>query len=109
MSFLGGKTLNALIDAEYRGTQYALLRSGRMSQTIHLPAVNAHSIGQLIYFLEMTTAYVGELLDIDAFNQPGVEESKIASYAVLGNPDEKFQKKQEEMANAPNELKKFIL
>ncbi len=109
VSFLGGKTLNALIDAEYRGTQYALLRSGRMSQTIHLPAVNAHSIGQLIYFLEMTTAYVGELLDIDAFNQPGVEESKIASYAVLGNPDEKFQKKQEEMANAPKELKKFIL
>ncbi len=109
VSFLGGKTLNALIDAEYRGTQYALLRSGRMSQTIHIPAVNAHSIGQLIFFFEMATAYIGELLDIDAFNQPGVEESKIASYAVLGNPDQKYLKKQEEMANAPKPLKKFIL
>ena len=37
----------------------------------------------------------GELLDIDAFNQPGVEESKIASYAVLGNQNEKYLKKAE--------------
>ena len=109
VSFLGGKTLNELIDAEYRGTQYALLRSGRLSQTIHLPQVNAHTIGQLIYFLEMATAYMGELLDIDAFNQPGVEESKIASYAVLGNPDEQYKIKQEEMAAAPKSRKKYIL
>ena len=109
VAFLGGKSLNELIDAEYRGTQYALLRAGRMSQTIHLPQVNAHTIGQLIYFFEMTTAYVGELLDIDVFNQPGVEESKIASYAVLGNTDEKYLHKQQEMANAPKELQKFIL
>ena len=86
-----------------------MLRAGRMSQTIHLPQVNAHTIGQLIYFFEMTTAYAGELLDIDAFNQPGVEESKIASYAVLGNTDEKYLHKQQEMANAPKELQKFIL
>ena len=60
-----------------------------MSQAITLPEVNAYTLGQLIYFYEMTTAYVGELLDIDAFNQPGVEESKIASYAVLGNTSER--------------------
>lgn len=109
VSFLGGKSLNALIDAEYRGTQYALLRAGRMSQTIHLPEVNASTIGQLIYFFEMATAFAGELLDIDAFNQPGVEESKIASYAVLGNTDEKYAAKQKEMANAPQENPLYIL
>ncbi len=101
VAFLGGKTLNQLLEAEYQGTQYALLRAGRMSQTITLPEVNAHTIGQLIYFLELVTAYTGEFLDIDAFNQPGVEESKIASYAVLGNPNEKYKKKQEEMKSAP--------
>ena len=109
VSFLGGKTLNQLIEAERQGTQYALLRSGRMSQTITLPVVNAHTIGQLIYLLELTTAYTGELLDIDAFNQPGVEESKIASYAVLGNTDEKYQKKQAEMAKAPASSEKYII
>jgi glucose-6-phosphate isomerase len=109
VAFLGGKTLNQLIEAERQGTEYALLRSGRMSQTITLPVVNAHTIGQLIYLLELTTAYVGELLDIDAFNQPGVEESKIASYAVLGNTAEKYQKKQAEMALAPASHEKYVL
>ena len=101
VAFLGGKTLNALIDAERRGTEYALYRAGRMSQTITLPQVDAHTIGQLLFFFEMSTAYAGELLDIDAFNQPGVEESKIASYAVLGNQSEKYLKKAEEMKGRP--------
>ena len=109
VSFLGGKTLNQLIDAEYSGTQYALLRAGRMSQTIHLPFVNAYTVGQLIWLLEMVTAYMGELLDIDAFNQPGVEESKIASYTVLGNVDDKYRRKQEEMAAAPKSKAAYIL
>ncbi|HSK69199.1 MAG TPA: glucose-6-phosphate isomerase [Candidatus Limnocylindria bacterium] len=109
VAFLGGKTLNALLDAEYRGTQYALLRAGRMSQTIELPEVSPHAVGQLLFMLEMATAYAGELLDVDAFNQPGVEESKLASYAVLGNTGEKFRRKQEEMANAPQPLPEYRL
>ena len=109
VSFLGGKTLNELIEAERQGTEYALYKAGRMNQTIILPEVNAHTIGQLIYFFEMTTAYEGELMDIDAFNQPGVEESKIASYAVLGNESEKYAKKREEMKTRAPQSKKYIL
>ncbi|NLB39064.1 MAG: glucose-6-phosphate isomerase [Clostridiales bacterium] len=108
VAFLGGKSLNELLEAEYQGTQYALLRAGRMSQTIPLPQLNAHTIGQLIYFLELVTAYTGELLDIDAFNQPGVEESKIASYTVLGNTSEKYRAKQEEMKSAPSLKDEYI-
>ena len=109
VSFLGGKSHNELIEAERAGTEYALLKSKRMSQTITLPEVNAHTIGQLIYFFELVTAYLGELLDIDAFNQPGVEESKIASYAVLGNTAEKFRHKQDEMSSVPALKQEFIL
>lgn len=101
VAFLGGKTHNALIEAERQGTEYALYRAGRINQTITLPEVSPHTIGQLLYFFEMVTAYAGELLDIDAFNQPGVEESKIASYAVLGREGEKFAAKREEMAARP--------
>lgn len=97
VAFLGGKTQNALIEAERQGTEYALCKAGRMNQTITLPQIDAHTVGQLLYFFEMTTAYAGELLDIDAFNQPGVEESKIASYAVLGNKGAKYQAKRAEM------------
>ncbi len=109
VAFLGGKTLNQLIEAERQGTEYALYRSGRMSQTITLPEVNAYTLGQLMYFFQMATAYAGELLDIDAFNQPGVEESKIASYAVLGNQSEKYVKKAQEMKGRPESQKKYIL
>ncbi|MEG0766854.1 MAG: glucose-6-phosphate isomerase, partial [Clostridia bacterium] len=109
VAFLGGKTHNQLIEAERAGTEYALYRAGRMSQTITLPEVNACTIGQLLYFFEMTTAYAGELLDIDAFNQPGVEESKIASFAVLGHEGEKFAKKRYEMQTRPERLEKYRL
>jgi glucose-6-phosphate isomerase len=102
VAFLGGKSLNQLIAAELTGTEYALYRAGRMSQTITLPEVNAYTIGQLLFFFQMVTAYAGELFDVDAFNQPGVEESKIASYAVLGNEDEKYLKKRREMTGKPN-------
>ncbi len=107
--FLSGKTLNQLIDAELRGTEYALYSAGRMSQTITLPEVNAYTLGQLIYFFEMVTAYAGELLDVDAFNQPGVEGSKLASYAVLGNKSDKYQRKAAEMKGRPELQKKFRL
>lgn len=109
VAFLGGKTLNQLIEAERQGTEYALYKAKRMCQTITLPVVNAQTIGQLIYFFEMATAYAGELLNIDAFNQPGVEESKIASYAVLGNENEKYAKKREEMKNKAESKKQYIL
>ena len=109
VAFLGGKSMNQLLEAEYQGTRYALLRAGRMSQTITFPRVNEHTVGQFLYFYEMVTAYTGELLDIDAFNQPGVEESKIASYAVLGNKGDKYRSKQEEMAAMPQPRKEYRL
>ena len=109
VAFLGGKSLNKLLAAELAGTEYALYRAGRMSQVITLPEVNAHTIGQLLYFFQMATAYAGELFDIDAFNQPGVEESKIASYAVLGNESEKYAKKRREMTGKPEAKNEYIL
>lgn len=109
VAFLGGKTLNQLLEAERQGTEYALYKAGRMNQTIVLSEVNAHTIGQLLYFFQMTTAYAGELLNIDAFNQPGVEESKIASYAVLGNTQEKYAGKRNEMEGRPTGKDMYIL
>lgn len=110
VSFLGGRGHGELIEAERQGTEYALYKAGRMNQTIILPEVTPETIGQLIYFFEMVTAYTGELLDIDAFNQPGVEESKIASYAVLGcalHP--KYEEKREEMAKRPAPRPEYLL
>ncbi len=109
VQFLEGKSLNQLLEAEAQGTAYALYAAKRMHQVITLEEVNAHTIGQLLYFFQMTTAYMGELLNIDAFNQPGVEESKIATYAVLGSKKEIHQEKRKEMESLPKADPKFIL
>ena len=109
IAFLGGKTHNQLIEAERRGTEYALYKAQRMCQTILLPQVDAYAIGQLIYFFELVTAYTGALLNIDTFNQPGVEESKIAAYAVMGYESEIHTAKREEMKNRPALKDEYIL
>ena len=107
IAFLGGKSHNQLIEAERKGTEYALYKSGRMSQTITLPEVNTNTVGQLIYFFELVTAYSGALLNINTFNQPGVEESKIAAYAVMGYESDIHTAKREEMKNRPEPKAEF--
>jgi glucose-6-phosphate isomerase len=107
VSFLGGHSMNELIQTEQAATEYALLKSQKLNQTITLPEVNAFTIGQLIYFFEMQTAYVGELLNINAFDQPGVEEGKNATYALLGRPG--YDEKRRELASRPEKKMEYIL
>ncbi len=107
VSFLSGHTMNELIQAEERATEYALLKAGRPSWTITLPEVNAFTIGQLLYFFEVMTAFAGELMGINAFDQPGVEEGKNATYALLGKPG--FEIKKQELDSAPANETRYVL
>jgi len=74
--YLRGKTMNKLMTAELRGTVDALKSSQRPVSRIVLPRVNAHTIAQLLYMLEVETAMAGRLYNINTFDQPGVEEGK---------------------------------
>ncbi len=107
VSFLGGHTMNELIQSERVATEYALVKSGKLNQTILLPEVNEFTLGQLLYFFQVQTAVVGELLGIDAFDQPGVEEGKNATYALLGRPG--YDEKRAELLARPRKKDKFIL
>lgn len=84
IQFLGGRTLEELLFAEQKATEYALTLAGRQHQKIILPTLNAYNVGQLLLLLEWETAYMGELLNINAFDQPGVEEGKNGTYALMG-------------------------
>lgn len=84
VSYLGGHTFAELIKAEQRATAIALAEAGKPSVTHTLPEINAFTLGQLFMILEMQTAIAGELYDINAFDQPGVEAGKVATYALLG-------------------------
>lgn len=106
-AFLGGHSLNGLMEAERQATEYALYKARRMNTTLFLPEINEFSIGQLIYLLEVETACTGELLGINAFDQPGVEEGKNATYALMGRPG--YENKREELAGAAAKLERFLL
>lgn len=106
-AYLAGQTLNKLISSEMAATEYAVTKAGKMNMKITLGKMNASEIGQLFFFLEMATAAAGELLDINAFDQPGVEEGKIATFALMGR--EGYEKKAAELAGGNEKSGKFIL
>lgn len=107
VAFLSGHSLNELIIAERLATEHALTVSGHMNKTILLPEVNEFTIGQLIMLLELQTAYAGELLGVDAFDQPGVEEGKNATYALLGKPG--YDSKLQELNCAAKKRSEYII
>jgi len=82
--FLKGKTLNQLLSYEMQATRFALYKAGRPNFTITLDKVNAFSVGELLAYFMYQTAFAGALLNIDTYNQPGVEEGKKATFAYLG-------------------------
>jgi glucose-6-phosphate isomerase len=107
LGFLGGVTHNDLIKNEQIATEYALNRANRMNMTITVPRVTPHTLGQLLYFFEVATAYAGYLLNIDPFDQPGVEEGKNATYALFGRPG--YEAKRAEMQNALPKNDKYVV
>ncbi len=94
IQFLGGQTLEDLLSAEQRATEYALTLAERQHQKIILPSLDAYYVGQLLLLLEWETAYMGELLNINAFDQPGVEEGKNGTYALMGRKVYETRKKE---------------
>ena len=84
IGYLGGKTINQLINAEADSTRVALSDYGRPTVTITLDKVDGYNLGQLLYMFEVQTAIAGELYNINTFNQPGVEQAKNYTYALMG-------------------------
>jgi glucose-6-phosphate isomerase len=107
VSFLCGHTHNELIAAEQKATEYALSKSGHMNMTVRMPEVSAFTVGELLFLFEMATAFAGELLNINAFDQPGVEEGKKATYALLGKQG--YDEKRAELAAAAEKSERYIV
>ena len=107
VAFLGGHTMEELILAENEATAYALTKAGRMNYTLWLPELNAFTLGQLLFLFELQTAYAGAMLNIDTFNQPGVEEGKKATFALLGKTG--YSAKKAELDAQPAKDPKYII
>ena len=84
IGYLGGKTVNQLMDAEADATIVTLTDYNRPNVTFTLDKIDGYHLGQLLYLFEFQTAISGELYNIDAYNQPGVEQAKNYTYALMG-------------------------
>lgn len=84
--FLAGKKLSGLLSLAQEATAWALVRDQRPNCTISLKSLSPSAWGGLLYFFEMATTFEGELLNINAFDQPGVEGYKNYMYYQLQKP-----------------------
>ena len=84
IGYLGGKTINDLINAEADATRVTLADYNKPTVTISIPKINGYYVAQLLYMLEVQTAIAGALYNINAFDQPGVEQAKNYTYALMG-------------------------
>ncbi len=106
VNFLCNHTMNELINSERKATEYALTTANRPNCTITVPEINAFTIGELLYMFELETAYTGAMLNVDTFNQPGVEGGKNATYALFGRKG--YEETKKEMDNAPAKKQEYI-
>jgi glucose-6-phosphate isomerase len=84
LNYLNGKPMSVLMRAEFESTRASLTTNQRPNMTLSIPQVDAYHFAQLLYLLEVQTAIAGALLEIDPFDQPGVELAKKYTYALMG-------------------------
>lgn len=86
MNFVAGKTLDFVNKKAMEGTVEAHVSGGVPNIILSMARLDAETIGELIYFFELSCAMSGKILRVNPFNQPGVEEYKKNMFRLLGKP-----------------------
>ncbi|MGB8956476.1 MAG: glucose-6-phosphate isomerase [Tumebacillaceae bacterium] len=86
LNYLKGKTLNYVNEQAFKATVEAHVDGGVPNLVLHIPQLDAHSVGHLFYFFEKACAISGYLLNVNPFDQPGVEAYKKNMFRLLGKP-----------------------
>ena len=86
LNFLAGKTMDFIREQAMDGMLIAHVEGGVPNITVQVERRNAFTLGELIYFFEYACGLSGYLLDVNPFDQPGVEAYKKNMFALLGKP-----------------------
>lgn len=86
LNYLAGKSVGFVNEMASRGTMLAHVDGDVPNLEIIIPEISPYHIGSLIYFFEMACAISGYILDVNPFDQPGVEDYKRNMFALLGKP-----------------------
>ena len=86
LNFLAGESMDFIRDRAMEGTLLAHTEGGVPNVIVETDGKSADDLGQLIYFFEYACGLSGYLLDVNPFDQPGVEAYKKNMFALLGKP-----------------------
>jgi glucose-6-phosphate isomerase len=95
LNYIAGKRLHEVNNMAELGTTLAHVDGGVPNIEIKIPEVSEYYLGQLIYFFEMACALSGYILNLNPFDQPGVEAYKKNMFALLGKAG--FEKETERL------------
>ena len=86
LNFLAGTDMDFIRDKAMEGTLLAHTEGGVPNIIVEADGKTPRALGQLIYFFEYACGLSGYLLDVNPFDQPGVEAYKKNMFALLGKP-----------------------
>lgn len=92
IGFIAGKHLNEVNHKAEAGTRLAHIDGGVPVMTIRISKIDEYTLGQLMYFFELSCGISGYVLGINPFDQPGVESYKKNMFALLGKPGYEAEK-----------------
>jgi glucose-6-phosphate isomerase len=87
LSYLAGRTMGDLLAVAGRATAETLANNGRPTRVFHVPVVDEMSMGALMMHFMVETMIMADLIGVNAFDQPAVEESKILAREYLAKGD----------------------
>ena len=86
LNYIAGKRVDEVNKMAELGTQIAHVDGNVPNIKVTLPALTEYHLGVLIYFFEKACGISGYILDVNPFNQPGVEAYKKNMFALLNKP-----------------------
>ncbi len=95
LNFLAGKSMDDCNKMAELGTKIAHYDGGVPNILIEIPSINEFNLGALYYFFEKACGVSAYILNVNPFDQPGVEEYKVNMFALLGKPG--FESKANEL------------
>ena len=107
LNHLADGDLANLLNNELLATEFALEKNSRPSVKFTLAELTPENIGALLYLYEVQTAFAGRLYGINAFDQPGVEEGKQTTHALMGRKTKQDKEKIKEFKAYQKERKKY--
>jgi glucose-6-phosphate isomerase len=84
-SYLKGASLGQILGVQAECTELALAQNGVSTLTLKLPSLSPASLAYLFQFFELVVATIAESLDLNAYDQPGVELGKQLAAQKLGS------------------------